>query len=196
MRVHNLVPKQVWQKRYTEINAFEQRLSDNGTHVLKLFLYISKEEQLKRFEQRLNDPKRQWKISEDDYKDREHWSEYQHAYEAAFSKCSTKYAPWFVIPSDHKWYRNLLVTQIIVKELEDMNIETPKPTIDLRAPAQILLRWCLQRDTIVLPKSTHQERIEENAQIFDFALSDDDLSTLDGLDRTGGTDAARERKWW
>jgi PPK2 family polyphosphate:nucleotide phosphotransferase len=132
VRVHNLVPKQVWKKRYGQINDFEKRLADSGTHILKFFLHISKEEQLRRFEQRLSDPSRQWKISQDDYKEREYWDDYEAAYQDALSQCSTKYAPWFVIPSDHKWYRNLIVTQVIVDTLEKMHIQTPKPTVDLR----------------------------------------------------------------
>ena len=132
VRVYKLVPKQLWERRYKEINDFEKRLSDNGMQILKFFLHISKNEQLRRFEQRLNDPTRQWKISEEDYKDRERWRDYEAAYEDALSKCSTKYAPWFVIPSDHKWYRNLIITQVIVDTLEKMHIETPQPTVDLR----------------------------------------------------------------
>lgn len=132
VRVHKLVPKQVWKRRYQEINEFEKRLSDNGTHILKFFLHISKEEQLQRFEQRLSDPSRQWKINDADYKEREYWNDYEAAYEDALSKCSIKCAPWFVIPADHKWYRNLIVTQVIVDTLDKMHIQTPTPTVDLR----------------------------------------------------------------
>lgn len=131
VRVHNLVPKHVWSKRYKEINAFEKRLTDSGTHVIKFFLHISKEEQLQRFKRRLDDPAREWKISEADYAEREYWADYQDAYEDALSKCSTEHAPWFVIPSDHKWFRNLLVSEIVVHTLEKMSIQPPKPTVNL-----------------------------------------------------------------
>ncbi len=131
VRVHNLVPKHVWSKRYREINDFERRLSDNGTHILKFFLHISKEEQLRRFKRRLNDRTRQWKVSEADYQERQYWADYQQAYEDALSKCSTDYAPWFVIPSDHKWFRNLVITEIIVHTLERLGIQTPAPQVSL-----------------------------------------------------------------
>jgi PPK2 family polyphosphate:nucleotide phosphotransferase len=132
VRVHDLAPKRVWSKRYKEINDFEKRLFDeNRTHLLKFFLHISKEEQLKRFKRRLEDPTRQWKISEADYTEREYWNDYQAAYEDALSKCSTEYAPWFVIPSNHKWYRNMVVARIIVETLEKLHVQWPKPTVNL-----------------------------------------------------------------
>ncbi len=131
VRVHDLVPKEVWSKRYEQINDFERRLVANGTHILKFFLHISKEEQLERFEQRLDDPARHWKISEADYSEREYWASYERAYEDVFSKCSTDDAPWFVIPSDHKWFRNLAVSQIIVETMEQLGIELPKPTVNI-----------------------------------------------------------------
>lgn len=132
VRVHKLVPKNVWSKRYQEINDFEKRLFDSGTHILKFFLHISKEEQLERFKRRLDDPARQWKISEADYTEREYWDSYQQAYQEALSKCSKKHAPWYVIPSNHKWYRNLVVTRVIIEALESLHIQRPKPTVDLR----------------------------------------------------------------
>src|SRR5207237_10618239 len=110
--------KHVWRKRYKQINDFERRLADSGTHILKFFLHISKEEQLKRFEQRLDDPAKRWKISEADYKEREHWDDYMRAYEDVFEKCNTKESPWFVIPADHKWFRDLAVSEIITAKLE------------------------------------------------------------------------------
>lgn len=131
VRVHNLVPKQVWKKRYGEINDFEKRLADNGTHIVKFFLHISKDEQLKRFKRRLDDSRRHWKISQTDYKEREYWDSYAAAYEDALSKCSTHYAPWFVIPANHKWFRDHVITEIIVNELSAMQIQRPKPTVDL-----------------------------------------------------------------
>jgi len=131
VRVHNLVPKEVWSKRYDQINDFERRLAANGTHMLKFFLHISKDEQLRRFEQRLDDPTKRWKISESDYTEREYWDGYVQAYEDALAKCNTEDAPWFVIPADHKWFRDLAVSEIIVATLESMNIQVPKPTVNI-----------------------------------------------------------------
>src|ERR1035438_1087859 len=131
VRVHDLVPKKVWSKRYEQINDFERRLASNGTQILKFFLHISKEEQLQRFKQRLDDPSRQWKISEADYTERECWSDYIRAYEDALSKCSTADAPWFVIPANHKWFRDLAVSEIIVETMEKLGISRPEPTVDI-----------------------------------------------------------------
>ena len=131
VRVHDLVPQKVWSQRYEQINDFEQRLVANGTHILKFFLHISKEEQLERFKDRLDDPARHWKISEADYSERERWDDYQTAYEDAVNKCSTEAAPWFVIPSDHKWFRNLSISHIIVETMEKMGIKVPQATVDI-----------------------------------------------------------------
>lgn len=131
VRVHNLVPKEEWQNRYDKINNFEQSLTENGTHILKFFLHISKEEQLQRFKDRLNDKTRRWKISEADYSEREFWNQYEEAYEEILNKCSTKDAPWFVIPSDHKWFRDLAISQIIVETMKKLHIEFPKPTVNI-----------------------------------------------------------------
>jgi PPK2 family polyphosphate:nucleotide phosphotransferase len=130
-RVHNLVPESVWSERYEQINDFERRLVANGTHIVKFFLHISKEEQLKRFEQRLDDPARQWKISEADYSERDYWDSYQTAYEDALNKCSSDDAPWFVVPSDHKWFRDLVIAHIIVETLNSFSIQVPKPTVNI-----------------------------------------------------------------
>jgi PPK2 family polyphosphate:nucleotide phosphotransferase len=132
VRVHDLVPKTVWKKRYGLINEFENALTENGTHVLKFFLHIDKQEQLKRFWERLHDPAKNWKISEADYSEREKWDDYQKAYEDVLSKCSTEKAPWFVIPSNHKWFRNLAISQIIVDTLEDLRLSLPEPTVDIK----------------------------------------------------------------
>ena len=132
VRVHKLVPKPVWKQRYALINEFEQLLhSENNTTIIKFFLSISKDEQLARFKQRLDDPQRQWKISETDYTERSRWNDYEEAFEDALSKCSKKHAPWYVIPSNHKWFRNLAVSQIIADTMEDMHLQLPKPTVDL-----------------------------------------------------------------
>ncbi|HUA17647.1 MAG TPA: polyphosphate kinase 2 family protein [Bryobacteraceae bacterium] len=131
VRVHNLVPKAVWSGRYERINDFEKGLVEHDTHILKFYLHISKEEQLSRFKDRLDDPTKQWKISEADYKERNYWDEYTAAYEDALSQCSTEHAPWFVIPADHKWFRNLAVARIITEHLEGLKMTYPKPTVDM-----------------------------------------------------------------
>ena len=133
VRVHKLVPKEVWQQRYDLINDFERLLVQANTTIIKFFLYISLEEQLERFKQRLDDPARRWKISDADYKERDFWDDYTVAYEDMLSKCSTKHAPWYVIPSNHKWFRNLAISQIICATLEDMGMKMPEPTVDIAA---------------------------------------------------------------
>jgi PPK2 family polyphosphate:nucleotide phosphotransferase len=133
VRVHKLVSKDVWEQRYDLINDFERLLALGSTTIIKLFLYISKDEQLERFKQRLDDPARQWKISDADYKEREFWDDYISAYEDMLSKCSTRHAPWYVIPSNHKWFRNLAVSQIICATLEDMGMKMPAPSVDIAA---------------------------------------------------------------
>ncbi|HZE69578.1 MAG TPA: polyphosphate kinase 2 family protein [Pyrinomonadaceae bacterium] len=131
VRVHDLVPKGVWSKRYEQINDFERRLVANNTHILKFFLHITKEEQLERFKERLDDPARRWKISEADYAEREYWNDYEAAYEDAINKCTTDEAPWYVIPSDSKWFRNLVISQIIVETMERLGMKRPEPTVDI-----------------------------------------------------------------
>lgn len=131
-RVHKLVPEKRCSKRYEQINDFEQLLvEENNTIILKFFLQISKEEQLERFKERLDDPARNWKISESDYTERECWDAYLEAYEDVFHKTSTKHAPWFIIPSDHKWFRDLAISQIIIRTLESLALKTPAATVDL-----------------------------------------------------------------
>ncbi len=131
VRVHDLVPRKVWSRRYDQINAFERRAVESNTDILKFYLHISKEEQLRRFERRLDDPSRRWKISESDYKERKFWGDYRTAYEEALSRCSTAHAPWYVIPSDHKWFRNLAIARIVVDHLEGLRMKLPKPSVDL-----------------------------------------------------------------
>jgi PPK2 family polyphosphate:nucleotide phosphotransferase len=132
VRVHRLAPEKVWSKRYDEINQFESLIAtQNNTAILKFFLHISKEEQLERFKKRLDDPDRQWKISDTDYKERDYWSDYTRAFEDVLNKTSTDYAPWFIIPSNDKWFRDLAISQIIVRRIEDMDIQVPKPTVNL-----------------------------------------------------------------
>lgn len=131
VRVHSLVPKDVWSHRYERINAFEKGLVEHDTHILKFYLHISKEEQLARFKERLDDPTKQWKISEADYKERSYWDDYTAAYEDALSRCSTEHAPWLIIPANHKWFRNLAVARIIVEQLEELKMTYPKPVVDI-----------------------------------------------------------------
>ena len=131
VRVHKLVPEGVWTRRYDEINVFEKILAEHGTSILKFYLHISKEEQLERFRSRLDDPSKQWKISEADYEERRFWDDYVSAYEDALSRCSTEHAPWFVITANHKWFRNLAVAQIVVQHLETLKMKFPKPTVNI-----------------------------------------------------------------
>ena len=126
VRVHKLVPKDVWKARYDQINRFEKNLAENDVKLLKFFLHISREEQEKRFQERLNDPRKKWKFSKADAAERKRWDDYVTAYEAVLSRCSTEYAPWFIIPSDHKWFRNLAISRIIVETLEEFDMHYPK----------------------------------------------------------------------
>lgn len=141
VRVHDLAPKSVWKSRYAHIVAFEDLLADqNQTAVVKFFLHISQEEQLARFKVRLDDPDREWKISEADYSERGLWAEYTEAFEEAISKTSTKSAPWFVIPSDHKWFRDLMITQILADTLEALDLGVPDANVDLEKIRQDFAR--------------------------------------------------------
>jgi PPK2 family polyphosphate:nucleotide phosphotransferase len=127
VRVNNLVPKPVWKARYDYINQFEHLLTSNGTRILKFYLHISKDEQKERLMSRLANPKKQWKFSMGDLPVREQWDEYMQAYEALLQRCNTDYAPWHIIPANHKWYRDLIVAKTIVDTLEDMNPRFPLP---------------------------------------------------------------------
>ena len=131
VRVHNLVPESIWKKRYRQINDFERMLVDNGTVILKFFLNISKEEQKERLESRIENPSKHWKINESDFHERTYWDDYMHAYEIALQECSTDWAPWYIIPADKKWYRNLVITERIVETLEGMDMKYPKPNTDV-----------------------------------------------------------------
>ncbi len=131
VRVHDIVPKSVWQKRYRHINDFEHMLADNGVTIVKFLLYISKEEQAKRFRERLDDKTKNWKFNMGDVKEREYWDQYIDAYQAVLRKCSTAEAPWYVVPSNRKWFRNLAVSEVLVDTLESMKLSYPKATADL-----------------------------------------------------------------
>ncbi|HUP84337.1 MAG TPA: polyphosphate kinase 2 family protein [Acidimicrobiales bacterium] len=131
VRVHELVPKKVWSKRYAAINDFESQLVASGTTILKFFLHISKDEQAERFRKRLENPEKNWKFRRADLEEREHWDEYQEAFEDALTKTSTKAAPWYVVPADHKWYRDWAVLSVIVDTMEQMDPQYPPPEEDL-----------------------------------------------------------------
>jgi PPK2 family polyphosphate:nucleotide phosphotransferase len=132
VRVHELVLESVWSKRYKQINNFERLLADSNVTILKFFLHISKEEQRRRLKLRLATPTKRWKLSASDFEERKRWPDYMRAYEDALSRCSTRYAPWFIIPADHKWYRNLAVSHIVLDALEKLNLKYPRPSFDLK----------------------------------------------------------------
>jgi len=132
-RVHRLVAEEVWTKRYALINDFERNLAMAGTTVLKFLLHISPEEQLRRFKDRLDDPDRRWKISDADYTERALFPQYLTAYQDALDATSTDDAPWYVIPANHKWFRNLAVSRIVAETLESLGMSFPAPTVDLDA---------------------------------------------------------------
>lgn len=131
VRVNELVPKSVWSKRYDIINEFERGLAENGTRIIKFYLHISPEEQLERFKKRLDNPSKHWKLNPGDYAARKSWPAVQEAYEDVFEKCSTKLAPWYVIPSDHKWYRDAAVSAIVAKVMREMDPQFPPVEVDL-----------------------------------------------------------------
>ncbi len=131
VRVKNLVPKEVWKKRYHHIREFERMLADEGTTIVKFFLHISKDEQRKRLQERLDNPEKRWKFRKGDLDDRKLWEEYQKAFEEAIRETSTEYAPWYVIPANKNWYRNWLVSSILVETLESLNMQYPRPEVGL-----------------------------------------------------------------
>jgi PPK2 family polyphosphate:nucleotide phosphotransferase len=126
VRVHDLVPKEEWESRYERINRFEQMISEGGTAIVKVFLHISKEEQRRRLQARLDDPKKRWKFSRADIAERKYWSDYQEAYDAAMTRCNTPHAPWYIVPANRKWYRNLVISRILRETLEKMDPQFPK----------------------------------------------------------------------
>ena len=126
VRVHDLVPEDIWKKRYEQINRFEKLLANEGTTILKFFLHISPEEQKERLIARQVDPQKQWKFSSNDVKERKYWKDYTKAYEAVLSKTSTEWAPWYIIPANRKWYRNLIISKVLIKTLDDLEIKYPE----------------------------------------------------------------------
>lgn len=131
VRVHDLVPEERWGKRYDHINQFEKMLSDEGTTILKFFLNISYEEQAMRLLSRINEPDKQWKFNPGDLEERKLWDQYMQAYEEVLRRTSTPWAPWYAIPSDRKWYRDLIISMILVNKLEALQMEYPKPAENL-----------------------------------------------------------------
>lgn len=131
VRVHELVPETVWKNRYAQINEFERMLAEEGTTILKFFLHIDLEEQRERLEARLHDPTKQWKFNLGDLGERKLWPEYTSAYQDVLNKTSTEWAPWYIVPANRKWYRNLVVATVLVDTLKDFQMAYPQPKDDL-----------------------------------------------------------------
>lgn len=131
VRVHGNLSKNVLKDRFQAINHFEDLLVENGTTILKFFLHISKDEQRDRLQARLDDPQKYWKVNPEDLKEREYWDDYMDAYEDVFRHCSRKHAPWFIIPANKKWYRNVAISQILIEALDGLEMKYPKPKFDV-----------------------------------------------------------------
>lgn len=131
VRVHKLVPDEVWKRRYEQINNFEKLLAEEGATILKFYLHISSEEQKKRLRARLEDPTKHWKFDPNELKDRQLWKEYMRAYEEGLQKTSTKYAPWYIVPANKKWYRDLVIASVILEALRGLKMEYPQPKYDV-----------------------------------------------------------------
>lgn len=131
VRVHDLVPPEVWQQRYDQINEFERLLAETGTTILKFYLHIDLDEQKERLQARLDDPAKHWKFRLGDLRERKRWPDYMTAYEDALSNTSTPYAPWYIVPANRKWYRDLVISSILVETLESLDMKFPPPEEDL-----------------------------------------------------------------
>lgn len=131
VRVHNYVPSEVWEKRFDQINQFERLLTDNGMTILKFYLHIDRDEQRERLQARLDDPAKRWKFRLGDLEERKWWSEYMQAYEDVLSKTSTKYAPWIIVPANRKWYRDLVISSVLVDTLQSLKMKFPEPEENL-----------------------------------------------------------------
>jgi PPK2 family polyphosphate:nucleotide phosphotransferase len=131
VRVHNLAPPEVWGRRYAHINAFEKLLADEGATILKFFLHISKDEQKQRLQERLDTPEKHWKFAAADLAERKRWDDYMAAFETMLSKTSTDYAPWYIIPANRKWYRNLVISHAIINALKGLKMRYPEVEPDL-----------------------------------------------------------------
>ncbi|ODQ94732.1 polyphosphate kinase 2 family protein [Mycolicibacterium holsaticum] len=133
VRVHNLVPPEVWEKRYDEINAFERELVDSGTTLVKVAMFISLDEQKEQLLERLEDPTKYWKYHPGDIDERLKWPAYQQAYQAMLDRTSTEYAPWHVLPCDRRWYSRLAVTELLIEALEKLDLSWPPADFDIKA---------------------------------------------------------------
>jgi PPK2 family polyphosphate:nucleotide phosphotransferase len=131
VRVHRNLSKDEVKQRFRAINDFEENLVENGTTILKFFLHISKDEQRERLQARLDDPKKYWKVNPEDLKGREYWDDYMSAYEDVFRHCSKKHAPWYIIPANKKWYRNVAISQILIETMESLKMKYPKSKFDI-----------------------------------------------------------------
>jgi PPK2 family polyphosphate:nucleotide phosphotransferase len=136
VRVSEIVPRPIWEKRYAMINDFERLLAENGTIILKFYLHISKDEQRERLQARLDDPEKRWKFSVGDLPVRERWDDYMAAYEDVFTRCNAPHAPWHIVPANKKWYRDLVITRTIVQTMEGMGLAYPEPDFD---PATVVI---------------------------------------------------------
>lgn len=132
VRVHQKLSQNEVKRRFEHINNFESELADNKIHILKFFLHISQDEQKKRLQARLDHPRKYWKVSPSDLTERQYWDDYVQAYDDALSQCSTRHAPWYIIPSNHKWYRNLAISEILLDLMEGFNMKYPKPKFDIK----------------------------------------------------------------
>ena len=131
VRVHHYVPSEVWGKRFEQINEFERMLTESGTTILKFYLHIDRDEQRERLQARLDDPSKRWKFRLGDLEERKLWPDYMQAYEDVLSKTSTDYAPWMVVPANHKWYRDLVISSVLVDVLQNLNMKYPEPEENL-----------------------------------------------------------------
>jgi PPK2 family polyphosphate:nucleotide phosphotransferase len=131
VRVHQLAPKEIWKKRFAQINDFERMLAEEGTTIIKFFLHIDLDEQKERLQDRLKDPSKQWKFNMGDLEERKLWQDYMKAYEDVLQKTSTPWAPWFIVPANHKWYRDLVIATVLVETLKGLKMSYPKPKEDL-----------------------------------------------------------------
>jgi PPK2 family polyphosphate:nucleotide phosphotransferase len=133
VRVHNLVPPEVWSKRYDEINRFEQKLVEDGTTIIKVAMFVSPDEQKKQLLERLEDPTKYWKYNPGDIDERKEWPKYQEAYQAVLDRTSTEDAPWYVVPCDRRWYSRLAATELLIKALEGLDLSWPPADFDVEA---------------------------------------------------------------
>jgi PPK2 family polyphosphate:nucleotide phosphotransferase len=138
VRVHDLVPKSVWSRRYSQINRFEAQVVDSGTTVVKVMMHLSSDEQKERLTERLDRPDKHWKYNPGDVDERSHWADYMEAYQVALEKCSTTQAPWHVVPADRKWYARLAVTNLLLEALETMDPQWPEADFDVEAEQERL----------------------------------------------------------